>query len=118
MKKVSIHPLIKGKQIELVDCVNSKIRIFITIKWKNSNKTMNSFILKNMLMDTLLKLQYNYTNYYKSLYEIEMITILEIINRNPHIKISSLDIINEILVENSENINIVTLKQLKDKLYN
>lgn len=107
--KVAIHPFIKSKQIELMECVNNKIRIFINIHWKNIVWNMNSLTLKNTLMDSLLVLQRNYTNYFKIIHNVKFIIIKEIISKNPHIKQKQSEVMEELIRSNPDITIIVDL---------
>ena len=79
-----ITPYIHEKQNELVTEVERRIKIFAKIHWEDKT-IVTVYTTQANLLRNVLYLQTNYTNYYKTQYNAVKITILERINKNPHI---------------------------------
>lgn len=76
-----ISPKIKKIQTKLLADVKNDERVICSLKWKTGEK-IRFFSKKLDMMETILKLQMNYSNYYNQDYEIESFKICEVINKN------------------------------------
>jgi hypothetical protein len=82
--------LVKQIQNTLIDDVDNKLIYYIEIKWQNNVGSTHVLTRKNILSQKIFDVTSNYTNYYKKEYKVEKIVIHQVINKNPHIKITSL----------------------------
>jgi hypothetical protein len=95
-KSKVLSTFIQDKQNTLIQLAQSRIRLFVNIQWEHSEKSINSFAIKNNLAETLSSLKLNYSNYYKEEYKIQFVTLKEIVNKNLHFKFKLTDIIEEV----------------------
>jgi 3'-phosphoadenosine 5'-phosphosulfate (PAPS) 3'-phosphatase len=80
--------LVQQIQTTLIEDVRNKLSYYVELKWSNKMGTIHFYTKKHKLIEKVLDLSTNYTNYYKKDHKIEKIIIKEIKSNNPHIKIN------------------------------
>jgi hypothetical protein len=80
------HPLIEQIQNSLIENVRQHLRYSVKVKFSGGSVVPLYAKHKNLTND-ILDLSTNYTRYWKKEYKIESVSIEEIVNKNPHIKI-------------------------------
>jgi len=81
--------LVQKIQSILIEKVNNNLSYYIELKWTDNMGSIHIYTKKHKLLQRILNLSENYTNYYKKEYKIQKIIIKQIINKNPHIKINT-----------------------------
>lgn len=80
-------PFIIAKQNELVQDAQNKLHVFIRVFWNINNSNIPVYTTRKDMIKDIKDLQMNHTNYYKMDYQIVHIKLIDIRNKNPHIKV-------------------------------
>jgi len=86
--KYPVMPRIQEIQNILTQKVKNNLYYFIQVNWDDNMGCINVLVKKHKLFDKVLELTASYSKYYNREYKIKYITVKEIKNKNPHIKIN------------------------------
>ncbi len=69
--------------------VHAKFWYYVEVKWANDMGSIHIHTRLRNMFETIDKLSVNYTRYWEREYKPDSITIKDIQNRNPHIKLDT-----------------------------
>lgn len=78
---------IKFIQIQLLLAVKLESKMYVQIEWSNKLGIIHFYVKNKVLRSTIHESMLNHSSYFGKLYKIKRIKVLEIVSKNPHIKI-------------------------------